>query len=76
MRDGEMKNINNFKFAICLILLGFFAIGGCSSDNSNTSTIDTRSIDGSDNNLNNPLMGATFTDLIRYVFPDYQDGMS
>ena len=71
-----MKKLNNFKFAIYIVLLGIFAIGGCNNENSNTSSIDTRSIDGSGNNLSSPLMGATFAELIRYVFSDYQDGIS
>jgi len=71
-----MRNLNNFKFVIYIVLLGIFTIGGCSNGNSNTGSIDTRSIDGSGNNLSNPLMGATFTELIRYVFSDYEDGIS
>ena len=35
-----------------------------------------RSIDGTGNNLNNPLMGAAFTQLLRAVPNDYADGVS
>lgn len=69
-----MKKLNGFGFALCTLLLSFFVIGGCNNNSDNV--ITTRSIDGSGNNLQSPLMGATFTQLIRYVFSDYEDGVS
>ena len=69
-----MKRINYLNTFLFLVLATFL-IGGC-SNNSNTNDIDVRSIDGSDNNRQNPLMGATFTELIRYVTSAYEDGAS
>ena len=70
-----MKKLNSFQFALFIVLLSILAVGGC-SESSNSIVDDTRSIDGSGNNLNNPLMGATFTELVRYIFSDYEDGIS
>lgn len=58
-----------------MVLLSVLAVGGC-NQNSNNTVNEARSIDGSGNNLQDPLMGATFTQLIRYVFSDYEDGIS
>ncbi len=69
-----MRNSNYFKTFV-LLVLATFAIGGC-SNNSNTKNSEIRSIDGSGNNEQNPLMGATFTQLVRYVFSAYEDGIS
>jgi len=69
-----MKKANCYSFAVLLILLGFLVVG-CHED-SNSNNDDTRSIDGSGNNLQDPLMGATFTELLRLVFSDYADGIS
>ncbi len=70
-----MKKLNSFQFALFIVLLSILAVGGC-SESSNSIVDDTRSIDGSGNNLNDPLMGATFTELVRYIFSDYEDGIS
>lgn len=69
-----MKKFNSIGFALCTLLISFFVIGGCSNSSNNTDTV--RAIDGSGNNFQNPLMGATFTQLLRYVFSDYEDGIS
>ncbi|MGB3729271.1 MAG: peroxidase family protein [Thermodesulfobacteriota bacterium] len=69
-----MKNLNSFGFAVVMLLCVSFLLS-CNDDSSSGSN-DTRSIDGSGNNLQNPLMGATFTQLVRYVFSDYEDGVS
>lgn len=69
-----MKKSKYFKTFLFLVL-ATFVIGGC-SNNSNTNNNEVRSIDGSGNNLQSPLMGATFTELVRYVFSDYDDGIS
>jgi len=70
-----MKNtVGCFRSAILLILLGFLVVG-CHED-SNSNNDETRSIDGSGNNLQDPLMGATFTELLRLVFSDYADRIS
>ncbi|MEE9175029.1 MAG: peroxidase family protein [Thermodesulfobacteriota bacterium] len=63
-----------FRFALPLLLIGFLVVG-CHED-SNSNNDETRSIDGSGNNLQDPLMGATFTELLRLVFSDYADGIS
>jgi hypothetical protein len=63
-----------FKFVLPLLLIGFLVVG-CHED-SNSNNDGTRSIDGSGNNLQDPLMGATFTELLRLVFSDYADGIS
>jgi len=70
-----MKKLNSFQFALFIVLLSILAVGGC-SESSNSIVDKTRSIDGSGNNLNAPLMGATFTELVRYIFSDYEDGIS
>ena len=70
-----MKKLNSFKFALFIVLLSILAVGGC-NENSNSNGDQTRSIDGSGNNINQPLMGATFTELVRYIFSDYEDGIS
>lgn len=70
-----MKKVNSCRFTLVIVLLSILVVGGCNS-NSNNVDNDTRSIDGSENNLNKPLMGATFTELLRYVFSDYEDGVS
>jgi len=70
-----MKKLNSFQFALFIVLLSLLAVGGC-SESSNSIVDDTRSIDGSGNNFQNPLMGATFTELVRYIFSDYEDGIS
>ncbi|MFA9408496.1 MAG: peroxidase family protein [Candidatus Dadabacteria bacterium] len=69
-----MRKVNCFKCALVVICCVFFLLG-C-DNNSSSDSADTRSIDGSGNNLQNPLMGATFTQLLRYVFSDYEDGIS
>jgi len=69
-----MKKIACSKSAILLVLIGFLVVG-C-NDHSNSNNDDTRSIDGSGNNLQDPLMGATFTELLRLIFSDYADGVS
>lgn len=69
-----MNTLGCFRSAILLILLGFLVVG-CHED-SNSNNDETRSIDGSGNNLQDPLMGATFTELLRLVFSDYADGIS
>lgn len=38
--------------------------------------VNVRTIDGSNNNLNNPQLGATHTQLVRYTPNDYADGVS
>jgi len=63
-----------FRFALPLLLIGFLVVG-CHED-SNSNNDETRFIDGSGNNLQDPLMGATFTELLRLVFSDYADGIS
>jgi len=63
-----------FRFALPLLLIGFLVVG-CHED-SNSNNDETRSIDGSGNNLQDPLMGATFIELLRLVFSDYADGIS
>ncbi len=63
-----------FRFALPLLLIGFLVVG-CHED-SNSNNDETRSIDGSGNNLQDPLMGATFTELLRLAFSDYADGIS
>jgi len=68
-----MNTVGCFRSAILLILLGFLVVG-CHEDSNNND--ETRSIDGSGNNLQDPLMGATFTELLRLVFSDYADGIS
>ena len=70
-----MKKLNSFQFALFIVLLSLLAVGGC-SESSNSIVDDTRSIDGSGNNFQNPLIGATFTELVRYIFSDYEDGIS
>lgn len=35
-----------------------------------------RSIDGSDNNQNDPSMGSAYSQLVRLLFPEYSDGIS
>ena len=69
-----MNKLVSFRFVLFLFLLGFF-VAAC-DENSNFNVDDTRSIDGSGNNLRDPLMGATFTELLRLVFSDYADGIS
>lgn len=69
-----MNTLGCFRSAILLILLGFLVVG-CHED-SNSNNDETRSIDGSGNNLQDPLMGATFIELLRLVFSDYADGIS
>lgn len=69
-----MNTVGCFRSAILLILLGFLVVG-CHED-SNSNNDETRSIDGSGNNLQDPLMGATFIELLRLVFSDYADGIS
>jgi len=69
-----MNKVVSFRFVLLLFLLGFF-VAAC-DENSNFNVDDTRSIDGSGNNLRDPLMGATFTELLRLVFSDYADGIS
>ncbi len=73
-KGDMMKNFNSIKSLVFLILITFL-IAGC-HDDSNSNGNDVRSVDGSGNNLQNPLMGATITELIRYVFSDYEDGIS
>ena len=63
--------IRRFLPIILIVLL----VVGC-HENSNSNGDDTRSIDGSGNNLRDPLIGATFTKLLRLVFSDYADGIS
>ncbi|MEE8136103.1 MAG: peroxidase family protein [Thermodesulfobacteriota bacterium] len=63
-----------FRFALPLLLIGFLVVG-CHED-SNSNNDETISIDGSGNNLQDPLMGATFTELLRLAFSDYADGIS
>ncbi len=69
-----MNTVGCFRSAILLTLLGFLVVG-CHED-SNSNNDETRSIDGSGNNLQDPLMGATFIELLRLVFSDYADGIS
>jgi peroxidase len=69
-----MNKVYCSRSAILLILIGFLVVG-C-HDHSNSNNDNTRSIDGSGNNLRDPLMGATFTELLRLVFSDYADGIS
>ena len=69
-----MRKMNIFRSFI-FVALATFLIAGC-SDNSSTNDNNVRSIDGSGNNLKDPLMGATFTELVRYVFSAYEDGIS
>lgn len=69
-----MERVFRFNSLLILVLL-FFVVSGCSGDGNNNNT-EIRTIDGSDNNLQNPFMGATFTELIRYVFSAYEDGIS
>jgi len=67
-----MNRIAISRFALILIV---FLVVGC-HENSNSNDDDARSIDGSGNNLRDPLIGATFTELLRLVFSDYADGVS
>ncbi len=69
-----MNTVGCFRFALPLLLIGFLVVG-CHED-SNSNNDETRSIDGSGNNLQDPLMGATFIELLRLVFSDYADGIS
>ena len=70
-----MGQLNRYVFTMFLVIFGSVFIAGCDNESSSTD-YDIRSIDRSGNNLNNPLIGATFTELLRYVFPDYEDGIS
>lgn len=69
-----MRNITYLNIFVFLVLATFL-IGGC-NNSSSTNDNDIRSIDGSGNNRQNPLMGATLTELVRYVFSDYENGAS
>ena len=70
-----VKKIAGFKYFTLLILVGFLVMSCDGNSNSNVDD-DVRSIDGSGNNLQDPLMGATFTQLLRMIFSDYADGVS
>ena len=69
-----MKKVAILRFSLPLVLIGLLVVGCNETSNSNGN--DVRSIDGSGNNLQKPLMGATFTELVRYVFSEYEDGIS
>ncbi len=69
-----MKKIAGYKYFTLLILVGFLVVS-C-DENSNSDFNDTRTIDGSGNNFRDPSMGAAFTQLLRIVSSDYEDGIS
>lgn len=71
----ENNSLSLFSFSLIFFLfLSVFGFSSC--DDNGSSGEEFRSIDGSANNLNDPLMNAIMTTISRIVTSDYSDGVS